>query len=105
MHFELVSDEAQFVEINVFAVKEDVVFDDTTLKNIFVEISHSGQNEGFPLLFLIKQKKANISEVHNFGTSVTDGTLGNLDITGLDEPNLADLDKQTRMDLLLNASR
>ena len=100
MHFELVSDEAQFVEINVFAVKEDVVFDDTTLKNIFVEISHSGQNEGFPLLFLIKQKKANISEVHNFGTSVTDvslvnGTPGNLDITGLDESNLADLDKQT----------
>ena len=48
--------------------------------------------------------------VHDFGTnfhdvSVVNGTLGNLDITGLNESNLADLDIKTQKGLLLNASK
>ena len=143
VHFEPVSDKTNFVEMNIFAVKEDVVFNELVLNNIYVELSYSDQSERFSIMHLIKQKKANLSNdggyvtvtlprprdvtarlsvkvmsanvvnspiVHHFGisshdVSVVNGTLGNLDITDLNESNLVDLDIKTRKGLLLNASR
>jgi len=143
VHFEPVSDKTNFVEMNIFAVKEDVVFNEFVLNNISVELSYSEQSERFSIMHLMKQKQANVSNdggyvtvtlprprdvtgrlsvkvmsanvvgspiVHNFDSSshdvsVVNGTLGNLDITSLNESNLADLDIETRKGMLLNASK
>ena len=145
IHFEPMSDKTKFVELNIFAVTEDAVFNELLLNSIHVEMemSHSGQKVGNSIIQLMKEHKATISDdggyvtvsldrptegtgrlavkvlganvvnsplVHNFGNNVddasmVDGTLGNLDMTGLDESNLAQLDTQTRRDLLFNASK
>ena len=39
--FEPLSDKTKFVEMNIFALKEDVVFNKLSLKNVYVELSHS----------------------------------------------------------------
>ena len=61
VHFEPVSDKTNFVEMNIFAVREDVVFNELVLNNIYVELSYSDQSECFSITHLIKQKKFNVS--------------------------------------------
>ena len=39
--FEPLSDKTKFVEMNIFALKEDVVFNKLSLNNVYVELSHS----------------------------------------------------------------
>ena len=59
--FEPVSDKTKLVEMNIFAVAENVVSNKLVLNSVYVELSHSGQIKCFSIILLMKQKKANIS--------------------------------------------